>query len=80
MTVAEARKALGEAERAKETDVRGIADADNLLQRLRTQASEIPVHEPVPPSEVVGLQQHVQQLETERDASAKRVQEQVQES
>ena len=80
VSIAEARKALEEAERAKETDVRGLADAENLLQRLRRQATEVPVHEPVLPSEVVSLQQRVQQLQTERDSFAKMVQEQVQES
>ena len=36
------------------------------MQRLRTQATEVPFR-PVLPSEVVGLQQRVQQLQTERD-------------
>ena len=70
-----ARKAVEEAERAKEADVQGLADAENLLQRLRAQATAVP-EPPVPPSEVVGLQQRVLQLQTERDAFAKMVQEQ----
>ena len=69
-----ARKAVEEAERAKEADVRGLADAENLLQRLRAQTSAVP-EPPMPPSEVVGLQQRVLQLQKERDAFAKMVQE-----
>ena len=61
VTIAAAREALLKAEHDKEVDVQGVADGEDLLRKLKTQAADptlaVPIADPV--GEVARLQQVV---------------------
>ena len=63
-TIAEAREALRKAEHDKEVDVQGVADGEDLLQKLKLQQADPPM--PIlPPADPVGEVARLQQMVVE---------------
>ena len=63
-TIAEAREALRKAEHDKEVDVQGVADGEDLLQKLKLQQAD-PAMPILPPADPVGEVARLQQMVVE---------------